>query len=232
MKKYKHNRIGKGGFTLVELLMATMVTTIILTALATLASAMSNADRETKNMSEQQAQVRYFTLRLTELIRNASYIIPVYNPRKGIVVWTESVLDGAPKPYEVVYVELDTDDGVVKWDEAADGSVAIRLAGAGEIEFLEFSDQTVGYYISAIESGDARTYWVNNGTSRFTTVLPECSNVILTLDADRKNVGLSFDISENGATRTYETYATRRCSIEHALDDVGELIYPYGDDDL
>ena len=232
MKKNRHNRIRQGGFTLVELLMATMVTTIILTALATLASAMSNADRETKNMSEQQAQIRYATLRITELIRNASYIIPVYSPRKGIAIWTESVHDGIPRAYEVVYLELDADDSIIKRGIDVDGNVVVRLAGTGGIELLEFLNETGGWWIDDIENGYARSWWIANSDTRYTTVLPECSNVTLTLDADQRNVGLSFDISENGTTRTYEIFATRRCSVEHALDSSGELDYPHGDDDL
>jgi prepilin-type N-terminal cleavage/methylation domain-containing protein len=54
-KKTKHNF---GGFTLVELLVASMVAAIIFTAVATLAYALGTANDATDDMAVKQAQVR------------------------------------------------------------------------------------------------------------------------------------------------------------------------------
>ncbi|MHC4076272.1 MAG: PilW family protein [Planctomycetota bacterium] len=60
----------KKGFTLAELLIALMVTSIILAAVATLAFAMGSANDTGDDISAKQAQVRYATLRICELIRH------------------------------------------------------------------------------------------------------------------------------------------------------------------
>lgn len=236
MEKYRHNRIRQGGFTLVELLMATMVTTIILTALATLASAMSNADRETKNMSEQQAQIRYATLRLTELIRNANHIVPLTTSSYGFCIWTEKDMDWWPDGDELVFVELVRTSGSLSGTDIADEDFEAKLAGTGKINLLEFPDSEQPYYLDSISNGTARTDAMSSSTSRTTTILPECSNVTLVIDGDRKNVGLSFDISENGTARTYEIFAEKRCTADHVIDGDGDIIYEgiyeVKDDDL
>ena len=55
----------KRGFTLVELLLALIVTGIILTAVTTLAFAVGAANDATDDTSQKQAQVRFATLRIS-----------------------------------------------------------------------------------------------------------------------------------------------------------------------
>lgn len=231
--KYKpHKRIIRGGFTLVELLMATVVMAIILSALAAFASAMSNADRETKNMSEQQAQIRYATLRLTELLRNASHIIPVYSPLSGVCIWTDGNMDGLPSGKELVYVEVISEIGKLGAALRADHSFMVVSSGASRVQFLEFPDETTAFWLNGFENGAVRNWLTSYSESRLTTVLPECSDVTMLIDPDSKSMGLSFFVSENGTNRAYDIYGTKRCSVDHALDTYGELDHPHGDDDL
>jgi len=94
----------KKGFTLVELLVALMVTSIVLTAVATLAYAMGAANDASDDRAEKQAQVRYATLRISELIRHCRLIYDTLDD--GIVIWKaddndDDVVD-AP---ELVYIE-------------------------------------------------------------------------------------------------------------------------------
>lgn len=75
------------GFTLVELLVALMVTSIILTAVATLAYALGAANDSSNDTSVKQAQVRYATLRISELIK---YSKLVYTASESeIVLWLD-----------------------------------------------------------------------------------------------------------------------------------------------
>ena len=225
-----HNGLRQSAFTLMEVLIATTVMAVILAAVATLASAMSNVDRETKNMSEQQAQIRYTTMRLTEFIRNASLIVPVTDPRIGFCVWTDTDEDGLPDGTELTYIEIDI-------DLASTGSSVLgggkRLSSVGQsaIEILEFTALADAFWISAIEDGSARSCSLSNGTSRYTTVIPECSDAEVFIDDDRKFASLVFTVNESGVDRQYQISGTRRCSAEYALDSTGDLKDPYSDDD-
>jgi prepilin-type N-terminal cleavage/methylation domain-containing protein len=62
------------GFTLVELLVALIVVSIIFTAVATLAYTLGAVNDAANDTAEKQAQVRYATLRISELIRHCKLI--------------------------------------------------------------------------------------------------------------------------------------------------------------
>ena len=79
------NSLSKNGFTLVELLVALIVTSIILTAVSTLAFALSSANKATGQMSRSQAQVRLTTLRIQEIIRNCNLVC--YAGNNDIAIW-------------------------------------------------------------------------------------------------------------------------------------------------
>ena len=221
-----HNGSRQSGFTLIEVLVATTVMMVILAAVATLASAMSNADRETKNMSEQQAQIRYTTMRIAELVRNANLIVPVNDPKVGFCVWTDSDEDGRADGTELVYIEINIDLASATEQALADGT-KYETTGQGAIEISEFLTDGVTFTISEIEDATARV----SGTFRATSVIPECSNVEVFVDNDRKFASLKFTVNENGRDIQYQISKARRCSVEHVLDSSGELIYPDTDDD-
>jgi prepilin-type N-terminal cleavage/methylation domain-containing protein len=221
-----HNGSKQSGFTLIEVLVAMTVMSIILAAVATLASAMSNADRETSNMGIQQAQIRYTTMRLTELIRNASLIVPVNDPRVGFCVWTDTDQDGRADGTELVYVEIDIALASAEELALADGT-QYKTTGQSGIEMLEFLTEGLTFTISEIEDATARS----TGTFRSTSVIPECYNAEVFIDNDRKFISMKFTVNENGRDIQYQMSGTRRCSAGHVLDSSGELIYPDTDDD-
>jgi len=64
----------RSGFTLIELMVALIVSSVILAAVATLAFAMSSASDATDDTDSKQAQVRYATLRISELIRHCKLV--------------------------------------------------------------------------------------------------------------------------------------------------------------
>ena len=59
----------KNGFTLVELLVAMMVASVIFAAVAALAYGLSTANQSTDDTCQKQAQLRYATVRIAELIK-------------------------------------------------------------------------------------------------------------------------------------------------------------------
>lgn len=65
-------KLKNNGFTLVELLMALLVSSIVLAAVATLAGATTAANEATDQMGRGQSHLRHVSMRLTDLIRRAN----------------------------------------------------------------------------------------------------------------------------------------------------------------
>ena len=101
------------GFTLVELLVALMVVSIIFTAVATLAYALGAVNDATNDMAEKQAQVRYASLRISELIRHCKLICGTTG--NDITIWKADD-DGDN--------EIDTNEQV--YVEAVEGRIQLR----------------------------------------------------------------------------------------------------------
>ncbi len=99
------NRFRYGGFTFAELLMAMMVTTIILTAVITLASAFGHARDATERMSETQTVLRTATIRVSDAIRFSNRVVSA--TATEIQLWTDLDADGKMEAGE--YQTLGTD---------------------------------------------------------------------------------------------------------------------------
>src|SRR3972149_4536193 len=93
------------GFTLAELLVALMVTSIVLAAVATLAFALGAAYETSDDISQKQAQVRFATLRISELIRNCKLICGASGD--DLAIWrADDNDDGQINISELVYIEM------------------------------------------------------------------------------------------------------------------------------
>ena len=172
------------GFTLVELLVALAVTSIVLTAVATLAYAMGTANDASDDTSQKQAQVRYATLRISELIRYCKLIYDT--PDNDIVVWkADNNGDDVVDSNELVYIETGP--------------------GRDYIEVREADDSLV-------------------------VLIPVCSNVQFWFDEpslpppQRKSVSISFDFTENGVARRYQTNTALRGWAGNLLNGSGEIV--------
>ncbi|MFA5422576.1 MAG: prepilin-type N-terminal cleavage/methylation domain-containing protein [Phycisphaerae bacterium] len=189
MKKLKYNR---AGLTFVELLVALMVCSIIFAAVATLAFAMGNAQRDSDEQSTHQAQLRYATLRITELLRYSKYTVLAGD---DLAIWrADDNLDGKIDPSEIVYIEAG--------------------AGRNHIYILDFPDAAGEVLLAALKDGSAKTSLIASYDERRVEVLPQCSNVVFepaTIDENTSFVGIGFDLDEAGATRHYEISAYLRC---------------------
>jgi prepilin-type N-terminal cleavage/methylation domain-containing protein len=80
------------GFSLVELLMAMMVTVILLTALVTLASAFGDAHEASSEMAEEQTVLRTATIRVLDAIRFSNRVISATATQ--IQLWFDTDADG------------------------------------------------------------------------------------------------------------------------------------------
>ena len=195
------------GFTLVELLVALVVTSIILAAVATLAYALSTANDITDNTSQTQAHVRYATLRISELIRHCKLICGMSGD--DLAVWrADDNGNGQINPQELLYIEMGT--------------------GRDYVQLLDFpSAGNWRITLSSILSGTAKQELILICDERQTRLVPVCSNAQIVLDSSppwSRSVSLSFDLVENGAVRQYQISAALHGFSGNLLDDSGEVI--------
>ena len=207
------NKKSKNGFTLVELLVALMVTGIILSAVATLAYALGVSYEASDDTSGKQAQVRTASLRISELIRHAKLICAA--PGNDLAIWAlDSNADNQINPTELVYIEAGT--------------------GRDQLTLLDFSSSNIwAVSLADIRSGSAKTVLISSCQERRTTFIPECNNVefvgLREPVAESDFVGISFDIEENGETKNYQIAAGLRGWSGNLLNAAGDSLV--SDDD-
>lgn len=209
MKKRKRplSTVNCKGFTLVELLVALVVTSIILAAVTTLAFALSTANDVTDNTSQTQAYVRYTTLRISELIRHCKLICGMSGD--DLAVWrADDNGNGQINPQELLYIEMGT--------------------GRDYVQLLDFpSAGNWRITLSSILSGTAKQELILICDERQTRLVPVCSNAQIVLDSSppwSRSVSLSFDLVENGTVRQYQISAALHGFSGNLLDDSGEVI--------
>lgn len=190
-----------------ELLMALLVSSIILGAVASLASALDCANAQTVQMGRRQAALRFTTVRICELIKQSNRIFSV--PTAGVGLWTgDANDDGLINASELAYVEPD---------------------GAGQsLQLLEFPGQVQSVSISDIEAGTARDDLIAGGNERVTILLADCTNSQFTVNGS-KFVNITFDLTENNITSYYQICATMISSSDNLIGPGGALVS--GDDD-
>lgn len=200
----------KNGFTLVELLVALVVTSIVLTAVVTLAFALNTATSSSDDVSLKQAQLRFATLRIQELIRHSKLICSLSND--DMAIWrADDNNDENINIGELVYIE--------------------RGSGRDHIQLCEFpsSDSSV----INIESIDAiATNWWSAYSSNvnYIQIVPECSNVAFGFDIlppNSKFVSITFELVENNINRQYQITAGVRSWAGNLLGE-GDIV---SDDD-
>jgi prepilin-type N-terminal cleavage/methylation domain-containing protein len=196
------------GFTFVELLVALIVASIILAAVATLAYTLGAVNDSTNDMAEKQAQVRFATMRISELIRHCKLICGT-TPNNGLAIWREDVNDfGQINIDELVYIERGTNKDFLR--------------------LCEFpSSDTTRVNLSDIGTLASSSYSVTN-----VLLIPQCSNVEFQFDTTPPTrsqfVSISFDLVENGVTRQYQISAALRGWAGNLLNEAGAVV---SDDD-
>jgi len=200
------------GFTLVELLVALMVTSIILAAVATLSHALGRVNSSSGDSSRIQTQIRYTTLRLSDLLRHCRLICAA--PGGDLAVWrADDNGDNQLNIDELVYVEKGPGSDYLRICEFS--SASNPVINLGDIEAL------------------STTWWLGHDASAdYTTMIPQCSSVVFSVDTappDTRFVSISFDIMENQAVRHYQIAAGLNGRAGHLLNSNGTAIV--SDDD-
>jgi len=204
-------RTFKTGFTLIELLLALVITGIVASAVATLAYAMNSAGLATDDTSRKQAQVRFATARISDLIRHCRLVC--YASASEVAVWAaDTNADGKINIGELTYIEA--------------GSARNRLR-------LYTFAPTSSAAISLSSIGALSTNWWSAYSSQmsYTSVVPTCSNVTFYLDSappNSKIVSITFNLLGNGVTSNYQISAALRGWAGNLLGATNNIV---SDDD-
>jgi len=217
------------GFTLVELLVALIVSSIILAAVATLAFAMSTANVSTDDTSIKQAQVRFATLRISELIRHCKLICAA--PGNDLVIWkADDNCNDLIDVNEVVYIEYE-DPNIYMLEFCTEANPTVLTALGLDVAqpvltILELPD-TKNNLIEKYE---------DNEEVRRTCLLSNCSDVHFDLHTlppytapYTDIVNITFKMTENNVKHTYQINAALRGWAGNLLSADGQSIV--GDDD-
>jgi prepilin-type N-terminal cleavage/methylation domain-containing protein len=208
MKRYtiydiRHTR---HGFTLVELLLALSVAGIVLAAVATLAFALSSAANSSDDRARKQAELRYATLRVTELLRNCRLICATSD--SDLAVWqSDDDSDSQIDVNELTYIQKGSTSNYLRlcqFPSSATGTVALGT-------ILSPDDYSGVTYVNLI---------------------PQCSNAQFALDASTpytKLISIAFDLTEDDVSHHYQISTALRCWGGNLLNSTATAIV--SDDD-
>ncbi|MCU0915208.1 MAG: prepilin-type N-terminal cleavage/methylation domain-containing protein [Planctomycetes bacterium] len=210
MKTARHDQ----AFTVIELLIGLLITSILMAAVATLAFAMSTGARDAEDTIRAEAELRYATLRLGELFRTGRLLCAA--PDTDLVVW--AVDDRRPDVIdanEVVYLEYDDPNHALKLRQFVVKNSPTVVSAVG----LPGQPVLAVLALASTKTALVQAYTPTNRVRR-TTLLPGCSNVTFMLDQSpprTRRVTISFDRAEGQGLRHYEIAATLCASTEHLL---------------
>jgi prepilin-type N-terminal cleavage/methylation domain-containing protein len=218
-------------FTLVELLVTMVVTGILLSAVVTLAFAMSSASRSSDDTSCIEAQLRQTRLRIGELLRTCKLICA--RAGNDLVIWSgDPNRNNRIDVNEVVYLEYDSLEHLLRLREfvvSPDNNVDVLTA-------LELPPETgVLTELGKTQTKDALIEKYSNpalGCVRQAVMLRECSNVSFVLDPDvprTRRVTVSFELGETGAAHPYDVSVSLRAWAGNLLSPDGTTLV--SDDD-
>jgi prepilin-type N-terminal cleavage/methylation domain-containing protein len=200
-------------FTLVELLTALVVTGVLLSAVATLAFAMSSASRASDDTVLKEAELRQARLRVAELVRHCKLICAA--PGNDLAVWqADANGDGKINVGELVYIER------------GDNRDTLRLC-----QFA--AGQKDSYSLPSLTLATMKAWLVSKYAETYANLIPVCQNVQFSLDTAppyTRRVTVSFGLSENGATHPYEIDVTLRAWAGNLLNDAGTDLVGSDDD--
>jgi prepilin-type N-terminal cleavage/methylation domain-containing protein len=201
-------------FTLVELMVGLMVTSVILSAIATLAFALNKGSTVGSDYASTQAQIRRATVYVSDLVSRCSLICAA--PGNDLAIWrSDDNGDGQINLNELVYLERGPNRGYLRlctFTSAANPKIDLSVLGVST---------TKSQYLS-----------VYGGSS--TPLIPMCNDAqFLFLDATPPKTGLlgiTFGFKENGVFRPYNMVVAARCRAAHLLNAAGSELVAKDDD--
>ena len=208
----------KRGFTLVELLVALTVSSIVLGAVGTLSFAMGTASKSLDEANRAQTYSRFSTLSLRDTLRYGRQVF------------------ATPDGYVAIWKADSNSDGLIDGSELT----FFRVVGQ-ELQLREFAfnngEVAPVVTIALIEDGTAYSDLVQlaaaneNVDDRQTMKLPGCSEVTFTIcdPPANKYLNLTYKLTENGVATKYHVNTRLMCSADNLIDyGAGQIV---GDDD-
>jgi type II secretory pathway component PulJ len=215
------------GLTVIELMIGMLITSIILSAVAALAFAMSVAARSADDTIHTQTDLRSAVLRVGELIRTCRLVCGA--PGNDLVLWrADDYHPGRIDVNEIVYIEYDDPNNALKLREFDLKDSPSVLAALG----LPETDPALTTLAQPGTKGALVQVYAPLGKMRQSTLLRGCRNVVFTADQNpprTRRLAISFDLAEDGGVHRHEIDATRRASAEHLLSADGRTLV--SDDD-
>ena len=206
-------------FTMVELLIAIMISSIILTAIVTFSYAMSSAYDYSSDINEKEAYIRYTTMRIKNLIKYSKLICRVKSDE--ILIWkNDDNNDNRINASELLYIETGEGTYLRLLEFDPDNSIQ-------DFEVSLFSAQ----YSFFLKLNIFNRYPESNRI--YTNLIRECSNVSIKATPNppyTQCISISFDIEENEQTRKYQINTALHCQRSNFINNRGFLIKE--DDDL
>jgi prepilin-type N-terminal cleavage/methylation domain-containing protein len=213
---YRVSKKHHSAFTLAELLIALVVTSIVLAAVATLTFALGTMDDDSNDTAATQARLRCAGLRISELIRNCKLICGTSG--SDMALWkADGNGDRKINPGELVYIECGADKDRIRFLDFSPRSGW----------FAENWFKTQSFKISEIRSGQAKIdlwFWCK---WNYTTLIQQCSNVRFLLDTpapQTRFVSISFDLAQDGVAHRYQINAALRAWAGNLLNSSGEIV--------
>ena len=145
------------GFTLVELMVALLVASVVLAAVSTLAGAASAADTATDQLGRDQAQLRQVSIRLSDLIRRANRV--QVTGVNGFMLWHDTNADGLATANETTTVIRGDDGNVLTIGDSEVHGQCRNISFTYDAESPDTRFITVSFEI--IENGQTQRHSVN-----------------------------------------------------------------------
>ncbi|MHC4159662.1 MAG: hypothetical protein ACYSSO_11365 [Planctomycetota bacterium] len=201
-------------FTLVELLVALMVMSVVLAAVAVLAFALGSAHNSSGDIARNQAELRTATLRISDLIKHCKLVCGT--PGNDLALWrADDNSDGRINEEELVYIEAGSDRKYIR--------------------LLDFPTKPSWVNLDInpgdVQDGSAKAWLKFFCQRRYVTLIPQCSNVQFFLDTNAPQtqfVSISFHLEENSFPCHYQINASLQAWAGNLLDGNGDIV---GDDD-
>jgi prepilin-type N-terminal cleavage/methylation domain-containing protein len=204
------------GFTITELLVGMLITSIVLSAVATFAFALSTASLVSGDTAVKQAQLRQATLRINDLVGACKLLCAA--PGNDLAVWrADDNGDGQINVNELVYIER------------GDACTILRLCQFASTDNppLTLSDLAVVTTKPQLQSSCSPTY---------ASLIPACKDVEFAFHPIPPPLTyvdclmMSFQLAENGVDHRYEIVTALRGRAAHLLNKTGDALVARDDD--
>lgn len=199
----------KFAFTLVELLVALMVTAIVIGAVAALAFAASTADTVTDSSDKFEAELRFSTVKINDIVRYCKLII--CSDSAGCHIWQlDKDNDGQIDTDETVLIEFNTTSKCLQMVEFTLPPPLVNIP----LDLLSFQNGITGPLLK------------QNCNPKYTVLVNNCRNVKFITDQSppyTTMLSITFDSAADGAIRTYQINTSLRCWAGFQIDEAGGL---------